>query len=173
MQGHAGIVITGANETTNVSVFSVGKLTAVDQSLFRSDVAYDGVADLAYLAISSTDGKFGSVRTGNASYFATHGITGLYAPGVQFTGPVNLGDISGYDVATAMLVVGSASDLNITGGDLWQANRQAVEVSGINQLKFIDGMTSNGTLLQAQSNRAQLKEGDVDVTGKIVVNPAQ
>jgi uncharacterized delta-60 repeat protein len=173
MQGHAGIVITGANETTNVSVFSVGKLTAVDQSLFRSDVAYDGVADLAYLAISSTDGKFGSVRTGNASYFATHGITGLYAPGVQFTGPVNLGDISGYDAATAMLVVGSASDLNITGGDLWQANRQAVEVSGINQLKFIDGMTSNGTLLQAQSNRAQLKEGDVDVTGKIVVNPAQ
>ena len=30
MKGHAGIVITGANETTNVSVFSVGRATAFD-----------------------------------------------------------------------------------------------------------------------------------------------
>ncbi|HVS51805.1 MAG TPA: hypothetical protein VHD62_05565 [Opitutaceae bacterium] len=173
MQGNAALIITGADETTNISVFSVGTITAVDQSLFRGDVHYDGIADIAYLAISTTDGKFGSVRTGNASYFSTHGLTGLYAPGVQFTGPVNIGDISGYDSAVAMLVVGSASDVNITGGDLWQSNRQPLAVGGISQLKFVDGMTSSGVTLRAQANRAQLEDGSADVTNKIVVNPAQ
>ncbi len=82
MRGHAGLVITGADETTNVSVFSVGKLTAVNPALFRDDVTYDGVADLAFIAILSRDGKFGGVRAANANFWSTTGLTGIYAPDV-------------------------------------------------------------------------------------------
>src|SRR5690606_34045086 len=113
MRGHAGIVIAGANETTNVSVFSVGRANAIDQTLFRADVSYDGVADLAYIAILSSNGKFGGLRCANASFFATKGLTGIYAPGVQFTGPVYVGDIDAFDDAESVLQLGSAQ------GDTW------------------------------------------------------
>ena len=167
MKGHAGIVITGANETTNVAVFSVGSSTAVNQTLFKSGVAYDGLADLAYIAISTTDGKFGGVRTANGSYYATKGLTGLYAPGVQFTGPVYVGDINASGTASPVLMIGSASDARITGGDLLQANGQSVKVSGISQLNFTAGTTSQGTTLPAQTNKAQLLQNGVDVSAVI------
>jgi hypothetical protein len=38
MKGHARIAIAGADETTNVSVFSVGRSNAANQGLFRGDV---------------------------------------------------------------------------------------------------------------------------------------
>ena len=172
MKGHAGIVITGADDTTNVSVFSVGTLTAVNQALFKTGVTYDGMADLAFIAIASTNGKFGGVRTANGSYYAAKGLTGLYAPGVQFTGPVYVGDINASAAATPVLLLGSVSDARITGGDLLQANGQPVKVSGITQLKFTAGSTSHGVAdLPAQTNQAVLQQNGVDVTAQIVVIP--
>jgi hypothetical protein len=171
MKGHAGIVISGANETTNVSVVSVGRLTAVNQGLFRDDVTYDGVADIAFIAILSTNGKFGSVRTGNTSYFATNGFTGVYAPGVQFTGPVFVGDISAADTATPVLVLGAAGDTRVAGGDMLQSNGRPVKVAGVTQLRFVNGTKSNGKGLPAQANKAVFQQNGVDVTNQIVVNP--
>ncbi|HVS52917.1 MAG TPA: Ig-like domain-containing protein [Opitutaceae bacterium] len=172
MKGHAGIVITGANETTNVAIFSVGRATAINQGLFRADVNYDGVADIGYIAILSTDGHFGGVRTGNASYFATKGYTGIFAPGVQFDGPVYVGDIHAADDATPVLLLGSAADTRITGGNLAQANGAPVEVSGLTNLQFVDGRNSQGKLLPAQANQAQFDEDGVDVTDALVSRPA-
>jgi len=171
VKGHGGIVITGANETTNVSVFSVGRVTAINQALFRTDVTYDGFADLAYLAVASTNGKFGGVRTANASYYATKGLTGIYAPGVKFGGPVFVGDINAFDAASPVLVLGSADTTQVNGGDLAQANAQPVKVSGVTQLKFVAGLTSQGTTLPAQNNKARLEQNGTDVTTQIVVNP--
>ncbi|ACB73928.1 Ig-like domain-containing protein [Opitutus terrae] len=171
MKGHAGIVITGADETTNVSVFTVGTITAANQSLFKSGVAYDGTADLAYLAIVSTSGRFGGVRTANANYVASSGFAGICAPGVQFEGPVFVGDLTASGSASPMLVLGAGDDVRITGGDLWQANGKPVQVSGIAQLKFVDGTTSHGVLLSAQRDRSRLEEDGVDVTAQVVVNP--
>jgi hypothetical protein len=171
MKGHLGLVITGANETTNVSVFSVGRGNAVNQALFRSDVTYDGFADLAYIAISSTNGKFGGVRAANASFWATHGMTGIYAPGVQFTGPVFIGDLNASETAVPQILLGSASDVRVTGGDLLQTNNAPVRVSGIAQLKFAAGSSSHGTLIPAQANKARLEQNGIDVTAQIVVNP--
>jgi hypothetical protein len=171
MKGHVGIVITGANETTNVSVFSVGRANAVNQALFQNTVTYDGFADLAYIAISSPTGKFGGLRAANGSFWATRGITGVYAPGVQFTGPVFVGDINASETAVPQIILGSASDVRITGGDLLQTNSAAVRVSGITQLKFAAGSNSHGTLFPAQANQARLEENGVDVTARIVVNP--
>lgn len=171
MKGHATIVIAGANETTDVSVFSVGTITALNQGLFKSGVAYDGVADIAAITILSTNGKFGGVRTANASYFNTKLWTGVYAPGVQFLGPVYMGEINAFDTATPVILLGSVGDAQINGGDMFQTNGAAIKVSGITQLKFMAGTTSNGVLLPAQNNRGRFEDNGVDVTNQIVVKP--
>ncbi|MEO5959300.1 MAG: hypothetical protein ABIR80_09300, partial [Opitutaceae bacterium] len=195
MKGHAGIVVAGANETTNVSIFSVGRLTAFDPTgtfnflapasaannpanngspLFQgqANTVYDGVADLAFVAISSADGKFGGLRTGNASFFATKGVTGVYAPGVNFSGPLFIGNLSAFDGATPMIAIGSSPDTRITGGDLFQDNGRAVRVSGLTQLKFTSGGDSHGNAFAAKTNRARLEQNGSDVTHTVVVNPA-
>ncbi|ACB77889.1 NHL repeat containing protein [Opitutus terrae PB90-1] len=171
MKGHAGIVIAGATEQTNVSVFSVGKATAVNQALFKEGESYDGIADLAFIAILSSDGKFGGIRAANATFFADKGHTGIYAPGVDFSGPVFVGDVSAFDQAKPVLVLGSAADVRITGGDLLQDNNQPVQVSGITQLQFRDGSDSHGNALPAQKNKAVLTEDGIDVTAQIVIGP--
>jgi hypothetical protein len=173
MKGHAGIVITGADETTNVSVFSVGRANAANQTLFKDGVTYDGFADIAFIAISSRTGKFGGVRTANASYFATKGVTGLYAPTVQFTGPVLLGDINGADNARALLVIGSGSDVRIAGGDLAQDNGAAVQLGGVSRLRFTAGASSDGTLLPARTIKGRLVVDGDDLTDTIAGPPEQ
>ncbi|HWA85183.1 MAG TPA: immunoglobulin domain-containing protein [Opitutus sp.] len=195
MTGHAGIVITGADKTTNVSVFTVGRATAFDPTsayditkpisstndpakngspLFQGHgtTNYDGVADLRYIAILSRDGYFGGLRASNANFFADAGPTGIYAPGVNFVGPVYVGNIDAHAAATPVLILGSAADTRITGGDLAQTNQQPVEVSGLTQLEFTAGTNSAGTPLPAQQNQARLEQDGNDVTDQIVVNPS-
>ncbi len=167
MKGHASIAITGADATTNLSIFSVGPLTAVDQALFRVGTTYDGWADIALVTIATTDGHFGGVRTANANYFRAQGMAGLYAPGVQFSGPVLVGDIDGTSSANAFLVVGSVADARITGGDLFQDNGDGVEVSGIAHLQFTAGTSSQGAVIPAQPNRGQLMTNGVNVTAQV------
>ncbi|HVU25758.1 MAG TPA: hypothetical protein VHE13_16630 [Opitutus sp.] len=195
MKGHAGIVIVGATAATNVSVFTVGRLTAFDptggfnfllpagpandpahngSSLFtgHGDTTYDGIADIAFIAIASADGRFGGVRTAGASYFAHHGLTGIYAPGVTFIGPVYLGNIAAFDDAVPAIRLGRAlGNTWITGGDLAQPNGSAVQVSGLAHLAFKAGTDSAGRLLPAQANHAVLTQHGVDVTSLTVVDP--
>ncbi|HVU24653.1 MAG TPA: C10 family peptidase [Opitutus sp.] len=171
MKGHAGIVITGATVDTHVAVFSVGKANAVNQALFKTDVTYDGIADLAFIAIASVDGKFGGLRAADANFFASRGVTGIYAPGVELTGPLYLGNITAFDAAKPMIRVGASTDVRITGGDLYQDNGQPVQVSGLTRVKFTDGTDSHGHLLPAKSNRATLLDHGTDITTRIVASP--
>lgn len=187
-----GIVIVGADETTNLSITSVGRLTAFDPTggwdvsqpvsatndpannrnpIFRDDVTYDGIADLAFIAISSTNGKFGGLRAANANFAASRGFAGVYAPGVEFLGPVFISDIIAFQAATPVIELGRAADVRITGGDLDQFNGRAVRVSGITQLVFTEGTTSHNLRRPAQRNKARLEENGVDVTTRIVVGP--
>lgn len=167
MKGHAGLVITGANRSTNVSIFSVGRMTAVNQAIFRDDVNYEGVANLAFLAILSDDGGFGGIRAGNANFWSTRGVTGIFAPRVHFYGPVYLCEITATEDATPMLLLGSASDTRITGGDLLQTNGRAVQVSGLTQLRFTAGSTSDGQILPALACRGRLEDNSHDVTAQV------
>jgi hypothetical protein len=176
MKGHAGIVVTGADQTTNLSVFSVGRGNAVNQALFRDDVSYDGIADIGFIAISSTNGRFGGLRTANVRYLNDRGFAGVYAPGVNFEGPVFVGNVMAFDAATPVLIIGGGDNVQITGGDLAQPNFRAVQVAGISQLKMSAGSTSGrltdaGTLLAAKAIRGRLEQGGVDVTTQIVLNP--
>jgi hypothetical protein len=169
--GRAGIVITGADETTNMSVFSVGRATAVNQSLFIDGTDYDGVADIAYIAIVSKNGNFGGVFTGNIRFSATKGQTGLYAPGVTFNGPVTIGDLHAADYAMPVLILGSAATTRVAGGNLAQPNGAAVAISGITQLRFVDGADSHARALPAQTNQARFEQDGRDVTATVVANP--
>jgi hypothetical protein len=171
MKGHAGVVITGATRDSNVSIFSIGKANAATTSLFKPDTVYDGIADVAFVAIASSDGQFGGVRAANAHFFASRGITGVYAPGVAFAGPLYVGNISAFDDARPVLRVGSADDVRVTGGDLYQDNGRAIEVGGLSSVAFRDGSDSHGNLLPAKANRAVLSENGVDVTARVVVAP--
>jgi hypothetical protein len=172
MKGHATIIASGANETTNLSVFSVGRGNAVNQALFK-DVVYDSHADVAVVAVASANGQFGGARTANAGYFNIKGVTGFYAPGVQFQGPVFVGDISAADDARPVYIIGGGSDVRVTGGDLLQANSRPVAVSGITELKFTAGTNSKGELESAQANQARLEQNGVDVTSQLVNNTGQ
>jgi hypothetical protein len=196
MKGHASIVIGGADETTNVSVFTVGRATAFDPTggynilvapgptndpanngspLFVGHPAseFDGVADIAVIAIASGNGNFGGIRTANASYWHTRGVVGVFAPGVQFLGPVNAENIGARDAsAPVFMIAGASGGTRITGGDLNQENGAAVQVAGLSQLVFAPGSTSQGVSLPAQANKAVLLQDGVDVTGTVVVNPA-
>lgn len=195
MKGHAAIVVAGANETTSVTIFTVGRATAFDPTgafnillpisstnnpanngspLFQghAGTVYDGVADFASIAIVTTNGKFGGLRTANGSYFATKGMTGVYAPGVAFQGPVFAGDIGASDAAASVFMIGSSADTRITGGDLLQANAQPVKVSGLTQLKFTAGSNAAGGTLPVQTNKGVLMQNGVNVTAQIVTYPA-
>lgn len=172
MKGHAGIVITGADERTNVSVFTVGRVTAGNQTLFHDDVTYDGFADIAFIAIETTNGKFGGVRASNTHFFADRGMTGIYAPGVAFQGPLFVGNITAFGTAVPVLITGSTTDARVTGGDMLQDNAAAVQVSGISRLAFTDGSDSHGQLRTAQQNRAVFISGGETVTDEVVVDPA-
>ena len=107
----------------------------------------------------------------NALILATRGWTGIFAPGVNFTGPIFVGEITAAGDATPVLQIGSGTDVRITGGDLLQANGRAVEVSGISALQFAAGSSSHGVISPAQGNQAQLVENGTDVTARIVFTP--
>ena len=137
----------------------------------RGSTQYDGLSDIAFVAIASTNGKFGGLRGSNASFFATKGLTGVYAPGIEFTGPVFVGDIRAVDDATPVLQIGSGSDVRITGGDLLQENGRAVQVSGFTQVRFTAGSNSHGTTFPAQANRARFEQNGTDITSQITISP--
>jgi hypothetical protein len=168
MKGHASIFLTGADHTTNVSIFSVGPANAFNQALFPAGTVYDAVADVGLLSIVSSNGRFAGIRTANAAFFRATGLTGVYAPGVAIAGPTFVGDVSADADATGVLVFGSTTDVRITGGDLRQLNDRAVQVDGINAVSFTAGTKSNGAVLPVQPNRGRLERNGLDVTSQLV-----
>ncbi|HYD82472.1 MAG TPA: hypothetical protein VEA63_00435, partial [Opitutus sp.] len=78
------------------------------------------------------------------------------------------GDVNAFDSASPVIVFGAVDTVNITGGNLEQPNGRTINVSGIGELKFLDGMTSQGVTLPAQNNEAELTEEGVNVTDLIV-----
>lgn len=170
MKGHATLLLADADATTNMSVFSVGRATAVNQTLFKEGITYDGVADIGALGIVSRDGRIGGLFMGNAHFFGATGITGVLAPQSEFFGPVRVGNVSAFDAAVAVLVFGRAKVVEIAGGDLLQDNGDLVQIEGVGGVHFGAGGKSDGTALPAQVNRATLVSSGIDVTG-IIITP--
>lgn len=173
MKGHATLTLSGADETTNVSAFTVGIGTAVNQTLFKPDVNYDGVADLALLNITSTNGRFGGIRMANTEFFATRGLTGVNAPGVSVATVTNIHNIDAHDDATPVLLTGAigAGRIGITGGNMKQDNNRAIQVGDAPAIHMLAGETSHRVSQPAQTNQGVYERNGVNLTATLIVNP--
>jgi len=171
MKGHATVTISGADSTTNFGVYSVGAATG-NVLVLKPGVTYDGFADLALVNIISPTGQFAGVRVGNVSFFGSSGNVGLYAPGVNIAGPLNLYDIDAHDNASPKLVTGTVgTNILITGGNLLQSNGRAIEIGGATAIKMNPGQRSDGFLMSAQANQGRLERNGVDVTSSVIIPP--
>lgn len=193
MKGRAVLIVGGANETTNLSVTSVGKLTAYDPTgrfnevlapsaandpanngspLFIAGMAYDGVADVALVALASTNGRFGGLRAGGAECSRDAGLVGVWAPGVAFEGPLYLRNVMALSTATPALLTGAiGGETRVTGGDLYQPNGQTIQIDGITRVRMTAGTDSHHRVAPAQTNRGVLVRNGQDVTSETVQNP--
>lgn len=198
VKGHAGLVIAGANEHTHLSITSVGRVNTFDPTgrfvmlapisatndpanngspLYsgHSTTVYDGIADIAFIAILSSNGKFGRLDAGNADCSATRGITGIFAPGVAFTGPVLIGDVSAFETAMPALVLGSVGELRVVGGSLEQPNTRPLEVSGLTAasvVQFVAGIDSHGNPISAKTNQTRFQSYGVAEQPPAIISAA-
>jgi hypothetical protein len=149
----------------------------VNQSLFRGDVTYQGVANLALLEIQPDanapvgQANFGGIRMGNVQFFSTHAFTGIYAPDVNVQTTATIGDVSAYDDATPALLFGDASQfgtLTVAGGDLQQPNGRAIQTKGFAGLALVPGTSSVGVFLPQQTLSSRVERNGVDVTSSLV-----
>ncbi len=171
MKGHATIVLTGADATTNLAVFSVGRITAVNQALFIDGVTYNGMADIASIAIAG-NGSFGALLTANTVYSGSRGYVGVYAPNVQLNDRLFVGDVSATETGSPTLVLaGVATPARITGGDILQGNARAIQITGLARLEMSAGTDSHGVQQVAQPSRGRVERAGVDVTAEVVIQP--
>lgn len=170
MKGHARVVFDGAEANSHIAIFSVGRLTAVNQAIFRSNVTYDGMADIASLTIHTKYGHFGGVMGGNTSFLGTAGYTGLYAPNVHFE-RVFIGDLNASDNATPTFTLHYSRATEIKGGDFLQSNGRWVQVGSMTVIHFEAGTKSDGTFQPAQRNQARFEWSGTDTTERTIVSP--
>lgn len=165
MRGHASILITGSDSSTNLSVYSLGKETMQNTAILRDDVIYDGWADIALIQIKPNPvvaggSAFGSIRAGNVHFSARSGDTGIYAPGVHVQGVVVVGEVSAFDDAIPRLWFGTNSQFGaivIAGGDLLQPNGRLIQIHYTMSTTMSGGKTSAGLVLPVQPMRGQFQ----------------
>jgi len=177
MKGTPTITIAGADQTSNLGIFSVGLVTG-NPAVLKSGVTYDGLANVALITISSANGQFGGVRIGNALLSGSSGNVGLVATGVNFTGPIVIGDIDASGTASPKFLTGTVAgltgfpgDIRIAGGDLLQTNGRAIEFGTATAVRMGAGTNAHGVSLPAKTVAGRLERNGQDVTSTVVVGP--
>jgi len=160
VQGLASFTITGADASTNFTVFSVGSSTATNQSLFDSThTGGDHYANVQRITIvadtaNPNGSTFGGIRAGNAIFSGDSGVTGITAADVQVQSLVRIGDIDAKGTATPALTFGTSSQfgsVDVSGGDLLQTNGKSINNSGSYgyQVNFVANTDSAGNAIAA------------------------
>ena len=134
--GRPNVVIDGADANTFFSIFTVGRINAVNQALFPEGQVYDAQADVTLVEVINSTGM-GGMQLSNAAFSASTGKTGVDARGVPIAVRLTIGDIDASGDAVPHILFGSGSftvpasnpGLRITGGDLLQTNGAAVVVA--------------------------------------------
>ena len=183
VKGRASIVINGADDSTFFSIFSVGRLNSVNQSLFPEEEVYDAQADVSYVEIINSSGM-GGILCANTNFSASTGNVGLNALGVPVSVRVLIGDIDALGDAVPLLLFGDNSftveatnpGLRITGGDLVQTNASSIVIApsgsttpGFETLISQNNVKSDGTTQPTQSINATFSNTDGDVIPVTVV----
>ena len=136
VKGRSSIVIDGADDSTFFSIFSVGRLNSVNQSLFPEEEIYDAQADVSYVEIINSSGM-GEIFCANTNFSASTGNVGLNALEAPVSVRVLIGDIDALGDAVPLLLFGDNSftiaapnpGLRITGGDLVQTNASSIVIA--------------------------------------------
>ena len=134
--GKPSVAIDGADANTFFSIFTVGKINAVNQALFPEGQVYDAQADVTLVEVINSTGM-GGVQLSNTVFSASTGKTGVDARGTPIAVRLTLGDIDASGDAVPHILFGTGSftvpagnpGLRITGGDLAQTNDAAVVVA--------------------------------------------
>lgn len=177
--GKPSIIIDGADSSTFFSIFTVGKINAVNQSLFPVGQTYDAEADITLVEVINSTGV-GGMQLSNTVFSGTVGKVGLDARGVPIAVRLTIGDINAFDDAIPHLLFGEGSfnvpagnsGLRITGGDLLQSNNAPVVIAesesttpGFETLIFQNNFKSDNTPQPTQSNAAIfVNEDGVEIT---------
>ena len=168
-QGKPTVILVGADATTHMSIYSVGRLNNPGVTL--PDVPYDGWSDVGALGIVCPSGTMGGLYLGNVAFGTSAGPTGIVARTVKNIGTVRLHDITASGTALPFLRFASEGQIQatLTGGSLAQSNNQPVDVGGVISLIMAAGSGSSGQEAPAQSIGGRLVRAGVDVTETIVV----
>jgi len=169
MQGAPLVVLTGADATTHMSIYSVGRLT--NPGVTRADVTYHEWATVRASGIQSTTGEFGGLYYGNVLFTGSAGPIGIAAPTVRSIGTLNFHEVkatgSGYPLL--LLAADGTANLKVTGGSLEQLNDQPIAVAGLATVKMVAGQGSSGEAAPAQEALGRLVFDGADITEEVVV----
>ncbi len=173
--GKPSVVIEGADATTFFSIFTVGKINAVNQLLFPRGQGYDALADVKLVEVINSTG-FGGMQLSNVVFSGNKGKVGIDARDVPIAVRLTVGDIDASWSATPYLLFGKGSftvaainsGLRITGGDLFQANGASiVAISDVNKMISQSNVESDGTVLSAKTIRASFNFIDQPISNFI------
>ena len=180
--GRPSVVIEGAHANTFFSIFTVGRINAVNQALFPEGQVYDAQADVSLVEVFNSTG-IGGMQLSNTVFSGSTGKVGVDARGVPIAVRLTLGDIDASGDAVPHLLFGEGSftvaagnpGLRITGGDLVQTNGASIVVAesdsttrGFDRLITQNNFKSDNTPQPTQSIGATFanEEGD-DVTVEV------
>jgi len=133
--GKPSIVVDGADASTYISLFTVGRLNAVNENLFPEGQEYDAKADVKLVeVINSTE--IGGLLMGNAEFSGKSGRVGIDARNVKVKQRVTFGDIDASGDAVPYLLFdegafeeGVGPGPMVAGGDLVQTNGAPIVVA--------------------------------------------
>ena len=168
--GDAEIYIEHADVNTFLSIFTVGKINAVNQALFPKDQVYDAQADIKLVKVLNSTG-FGGMHFANVLFSGKTGEVGINASYVPIAVRLVVGDIDASGSAVPVLLfsedsftsTADNSGLTIAGGDLLQSNGKLIRaISEVNRLSSSNNIKSDGTEIPAKTIR-----GSFDYIGRI------
>ncbi len=180
--GKPSMVIDGADSSTFLSIFTVGRINAVNQALFPEGQVYDAEADVKLMEVINSTG-FGGMQLSNAVFSGSVGKVGIDARGIPIAVRLTVGDIDASGLAVPYLLFGQGSftvpaanpGLRITGGDLAQTNFTSIVVaesgsttSGFDQLITQNNFKSDNTPQPTRSiNATFVNEDGDDITVEV------
>ncbi len=174
--GKPSLVIDGADSGTFFSIFTVGRINAVNQALFPEGQVYDAQADVTLVEVINSTGM-GGMQLSNTVFSGNTGRIGVDARGVPIAVRLTVGDIDADGDAVPHLLFGEGSftvpagnpGLRITGGDLEQTNGASIVVAesgsttrGFDRLITQNNFKSDNTPQPTRSIAATFANDDGD-----------
>ena len=174
--GKPWVMIEEADATTFFSIFTVGRINAVNQNLFYPGAVYDGQADIRLVEVRDSTG-IGGLQLSNVLFSGNKGKVGINAHNVPVAVRLILGDIEASGPADPYLLFGQDSftipadnsGLIIAGGDLYQPNgKPIVSILDAANLFVAANVKSNGEEIQAKEIR-----GNFNFIDQAVITPPE